>query len=394
MPFAAATPPRMITLVMLPALATLSLNMFLPSLAHMAVDFEAEYALMTLAIAGYLAITSVLTLIIGPFSDRYGRRPVMLVALMIFTLASLICATTGNVYIFLISRVCQGAIIAGWGVALAVVRDTSEPKEAARRISFITMCMSLAPMLGPMVGGVLDELFGWRSNFIAYALFGAATLLLCWVDLGETNRHKSESFTQQFRSYPGLLKTGRYWDYAICMAFSTGCFYIFIAGVPLVAVTLLGLSPALLGLYMGLITLGFAFGTFLSGRLTQRAGLTTMILAGRVVATAGMVISLAFFLGDVTNAYTLFGPIMLVGVGNGLTMPSANAGVLSIRPDLAGSAVGLVGALSVGSGAALTSLTGVLVTEESGGVPLLLIMLAAALVSLAAALHLKWLERR
>lgn len=393
MSLAATTPPRMLTLIMLPALATLSLNMFLPSLANMALDFEAEYALLTLAIAGYLGITAILTLIIGPFSDRYGRRPVMLVALTVFTVASCVCATTENVYVFLVSRVFQGAIIAGWGVALAVVRDTSEAKEAARRISFITMCMSLAPMLGPMVGGVLDELFGWRSNFIVYALFGAATLLLCWVDLGETNQHKSESFTKQFKSYPDLLMTGRYWDYAICMAFSTGGFYIFIAGVPLVAITLLGLSPAVLGIYMGLITVGFALGTFISGRLTQHFSLTTMMISGRVFATLGMIISLAFFLGGIINAYTLFGPVMLVGVGNGLTMPSANAGVLSIRPDLAGSAVGLVSALSVGIGAALTSITGAITTEESGGIPLITLMLVASLISLAASLHLKWLER-
>lgn len=394
MPFAATTPPRTLSLVVFTALATLSLNMFVPSLANMALDFEAEYALLALAIAGYLAVTAVLMLILGPLSDRYGRRPILLVALSIFTVASIVCAVTTNVWVFLAFRVLQGTAIAGWGISLAVIRDTSAPQDAAKRISLITMAMSVAPMLGPMVGGGLDELFGWRASFVAYALFGAGALLLCWVDMGETNKNRSENFSQQFRSYPDLLKNGRYWDYTICMAFSTGCFYIFITGAPVVAMTLLGLSPAMLGVYMGTITVGFTFSTFLSSRLTQRVSLTNLILAGRVIAVAGPLSSLAFFLTGMGNAYALFGPLMLIGVGNGLTMPSANTGALSVRPDLAGSALGLAGALTVGGGAALTTITGALVSAESGAVPLLAILLAATLISLAAALHLKWLTHR
>ncbi|MAZ03041.1 MAG: Bcr/CflA family drug resistance efflux transporter [Sneathiella sp.] len=393
MPLAATTPPRMITLVVFTALSTLSLNMFVPSLANMALDFEAEYALLTLAVAGYLAITAVLMLIIGPLSDRFGRRPVMLTALVIFVVASFVCTLATNVWVFLFFRVLQGAVIAGWAIALAVVRDTAAPEEAARRISLITMAMSVAPLLGPMLGGVLDELFGWRASFVTYTLFGVIALLLCWIDLGETNRNRSENFRQQFRNYPDLLKSVRYWDYAACMAFSNSGFYIFIAGVPLVAVVMLGLSPALLGVYMGTITVGFSCSSFASSRLAHRVPLTSLILAGRLASVAGSLSCLLFFLAGMGNAYTLFGPLMLIGVGNGLTLPSANVGAMSIRPDLAGSAVGLMGALTVGCGAALTGLTGILVSETSGAIPLLTLLLVISLLALAAVLHLKWLER-
>ena len=394
MPIAATTPPRMITLVVFTALSTLSLNMFLPSLANMARDFEADYALLTLAIAGYLGITAVLMLILGPLSDRFGRRPVMLVALIIFVIASFVCSLATDVWVFLIFRVLQGTIIAGWAIALAVIRDTSEPKEAARRISLITMAMSVAPLLGPMLGGVLDELFGWRANFVTYTLFGVVAILLCWFDLGETNQSRSENFRQQFRNYPALLKSGRYWDYAICMAFSNSGFYVFIAGVPLVAVVMLGLSPAMLGVYMGTITIGFTCSTFLSSRLAHRVPLTSQILAGRVIAVIGALSSLLFFLADMGNALTLFGPLVLIGAGNGLTVPNANAGAMSIRPDLAGSAVGLIGALAVGTGGALTALTGTLVSETSGAIPLLILLLVITLISLIAGIHLKWLTLR
>lgn len=394
MRLSAASPPRMITLVMLTALSVLSLNMFLPSLSNMAAAFQADYALVALSIAGYLAITAVLQLVMGPLSDRFGRRPVLLVGVAVFTLASLVCALTTNIWVFLAFRVLQGTIIAGWAVSLAVIRDTVPPQEAASKIGYVTMAMAVAPMLGPMLGGALDELFGWRASFVVYAGFGAAAFGLCWVDLGETNKTPSETFAKQFQTYPALFRSRRYWGYALCMAFSTGAFYTFLAGAPLVAVTVLGLSPAVLGFYLGTITAGFMLGSFLSGRYAKRFPLTTMMIAGRLVAGAGLAVGLALFLVGVVHPIALFGATVFVGLGNGLTMPSCNAGALSVRPKLAGSAAGLAGALTVGVGALLTSATGAIVTETTGVYALLGMMLFCTLSALAAALTVRAIDRR
>lgn len=383
----------MITLVILTGLSVLSLNMFLPSLSNMAVDFETEYSVMTLAIAGYLAITAVLMLVMGPLSDRYGRRPILLLAVSIFTLSSLVCALSTHIWVFLLFRVCQGAIIAGWALSLAVIRDTTEPQEAASKIGYVTMAMALAPMLGPMFGGILDELFNWRASFFAYTCFGLLAFILCWFDLGETNKTRSETFSQQFQSYPELFGSRRYWGYAVCQAFSTGSFYVFIAGAPLVAVTLLGLTPAELGFYMGTITAGFMLGSFISGRSAKNFPLTTMMITGRLVAIFGVIAALVLVAMGHLNVGTLFGALVFVGLGNGLTMPSCNAGILSLRPALAGSAAGLAGALTIGGGALLTTLTGAVVTEESGGYGLLLVLLFCTLMSFVGALAVWFLDR-
>lgn len=394
MPYSAASPPSMFTLVLLTALSVLSLNMFLPSLSNMAADFQADYSLVSLSIAGYLAITAVLQVIMGPLSDRFGRRPVLLAGLAVFTLASLVCALTTDIWVFLAFRAFQGAVISGWLLSLAVIRDTAPPQEAASRIGYLSMAMAVAPMLGPMFGGALDELFGWRANFVVYTGLGVAALALCWIDLGETNTAPSETFAEQFQTYPELLRSRRYWGYALCMAFSTGAFYSFLAGTPLVAVTVLGLAPASVGFYMGTITAGFALGSFLSGRWAKRFPLTTMMISGRLVACAGLVAGLALLLSGFVNEISLFGATVLVGLGNGLTMPSCNAGVLSVRPKLAGSAAGLAGALMVGGGAVLTSITGAVVTEESGAYALLGMMLFASMTALAAALWVRWIDWR
>lgn len=393
----ATSPPRVSTLIMLTGLSVLSLNMFLPSLSNMAGTFRADYALVSLAIAGYLAMTAVLQLVIGPLSDRYGRRPVLLAGLLIFSAASLGCVLSTNIWVFLGFRVAQGVIISGWVVSMAIIRDTSQPQEAASLIGYVTMAMAIAPMLGPMLGGVLDELFGWRSSFMFYALAGAALLVICWADAGETNTSPSETLASQLQSYPELFRSRRFWGYAVCMTFSTGSFYAFLAGVPLVAKTIFNLSPSSLGFYMGTITAGFMVDSFLSGRYAKRFALTTMVLSGRVVACTGLSVGLALLLAGFVHVATVFGAVVLVGLGNGLTTPGCNAGVLSVRPKLAGSASGLAGALSVGgaAGASLSSITGLMLTEGNEAQLLLLgMMLFCSAMGLLATLYVMHLDRR
>ena len=392
--FSAKSPPSMSTLVMLTGLSVLSLNMFLPSLSNMATDFGADYALVALSVGGYLGVTAVLMLVMGPLSDRFGRRPVLLLAMALFSLASLVCALATEVWLFLAFRVLQGVVISGGALSLAVIRDVAPPQEAASRIGYLTMAMAVAPMLGPVVGGALDGLFGWRANFYLFAGLGMVALALCWIDLGETNKSPSQTFAQQMRTFPELFRSRRFWGYALCMAFSTGSFYAFLAGAPLVAVTLLGLSPAALGVGMGSITAGFILGSFLSGCFARRYRLSTMMLLGRLVAGTGLLVGLSLFSSGLIHVAAFFGPVFFVGLGNGLTMPSSNAGALSVRPSLAGSASGLAGALTVGGGAVLTTITGVIVTGERGAYALLGMMLFCTLSALLAALAVRVLDLR
>ena len=199
---------------------------------------------------------------------------------------------------------------------------------------------------------------------------------------------------KQFQAYPELFRSRRFWGYALCMAFSTGAFYAFLSGVPLVAETVLALSPATLGFYMGTITAGFALGSFLSGRYAKRYPLTTMMISGRIAACAGLAAGLMLFLAGFVHVISLFGAVVFVGLGNGLTMPSCNAGALSVRPKLAGSASGLAGALTVGCGAVLSSITGAVLTEENGAYALLGMMLFSSLMALVAALYVLRIDRR
>jgi predicted MFS family arabinose efflux permease len=288
----------------------------------------------------------------------------------------------------------QGAIISGYTVSLAVIRESARPQKAASVMGYVAMAWAVAPMLGPMFGGTLDELFGWRASFWAFLCLGLAGFALCWIDLGETNRSPSETLVQQFRTYPALFRSRRFWGYALCMAFSTGAFYAFLGGAPLVAKAVFGMSPAALGFYMGTITAGFILGSFLSGRFAARHALTTMMIAGRLVACGGLVLGLALLLSGVVHVVTLFGACAVVGVGNGLTMPSSGAGAMSVRSGLAGSASGLSGALTVAGGAVISAITGAILTAENAAHGLLGMMLLSSVLGLVAALYVLWLDGR
>lgn len=380
------TPPTIATLILLTGATTLSLNMFLPSLVNIAAEFETNYALVSTSIAGYLVATAVLQVIIGPLSDRYGRRPVMLWAVAVFAAASLGCLLAQDIWTFLAFRMLQGAIITGGALARVIVRDTSDPAEAVGLLGYISMAMAIAPMLGPMVGGVLDEFFGWRSSFALYTVIGFALMALTWVDLGETNTSPSATFGHQFKAWPYLVRSHAFWAYSGCVAFSTGAFYAFIAGVPLVASAFFDMSPGVLGVYMGSITGGFFCGSFAAARLAKRTPPLTMMITGRILACLGLSGGLVLFSIGVVHEFALFGATIFVGVGNGLTMPAANVGVMSVRADLAGTASGLSGAMTVACGAVLTWMAGTLVNADTGAIMLLTLMLSASLLSLISAI--------
>lgn len=386
--------PHLVTLVMAAAMGSLAMNIFLPSLPGMAHHFGSDYAVMQLAVSLYLAATALLQLFIGPASDRFGRRPVMLTCFAIFLVGTLAAVYAPTVEALLACRLLQAFSSAGMAISRAVVRDTVGTAEAASQLGYITMGMSVVPMIGPMIGGFLDELYGWQASFWLTLAFGAVVFVIVLADLGETNRDRSESLAAQFRAYPQLLGSPRFWGYSLTAAFTTGAFFAFIGGGPFVASEMLYLTPSQYGFYFGIISLGYMFGNFLSGRYAGRIGINRMMLSGNVVAAAGMLLAIILFGTGVHHPLSLFGPVFFTGVGNGLTLPSANAGIVSVKPQLAGSASGLGGALQIGGGAALSVLAGALLTPQTGPFPLLWVMLLSSVAAAFCTFYVIHVARR
>jgi len=388
------TPPHLLTLTALAGLSALSTNVFLPSLPGMAQDFGAPYAVLQLSVALYLGLSAVLQVLIGPISDRFGRRLVLIGALALFLLASLGTVLARDAATFLACRMAQAVVAAGMVLSRAVIRDVTEGAEAAARIAHVTLGMSLVPMIGPVLGGFLDQAFGWRANFTLLFGLGLIVTALIWADLGETLPERPSSFSKQLRQYPALLGSGRFWGYALAAAFGSGAFFAYLGGGPFVGDQVFHLGASEVGIGFAVSAAGYSLGNALSGRFSTRVGLNRMVLWGTAVTAGGMGVLLLGTLVGLHDPVFFFGMMISVGLGNGLATPNANAGMLSIEPALAGTASGLGGAIMIGGGAALAALAGAMLGPQTGELPLVAIMFGSGLASVFAILWVIALDHR
>ena len=387
------SPPHLITLVLVAAVGPVVMNTFLPSLPAIARFFVTDPQTSQLSVSLFLAATAVFQLVIGPLSDNYGRRPVLIGFFVITLAATLVCIFAPNFEIFLAGRILQAASAAGMVLSRAIARDLAGPNEAASLIGYIVMGMTLMPMLAPILGGYLEDLYGWTASFYVMLGFSLLVLIIVLVDLGETNQHKSDSFTTQFREYPELVTSRRFWGYTATAAFSSGVFFAFLGGGPLVASEVFKLSPTGYGIYFAVIGMGYLIGNFFSGRVATRFGINKMMLSGNIVLAAGISVAALLASFGLQHPMSFFGPCFFLGMGNGLTLPSANAGLVSVRPKLAGSASGLGGSLQIAGGAALAIIAGFLFSPEYGKISLIIVMLASALCAIASSLYVIHVER-
>ena len=388
------TPPHIITLVTAAALGPLAMNVFLPSLPGITDYFATTEATSQLSVSLYLTAVALLQLVFGPLSDKFGRRPVILIAFCIMIVGTLICIFATTIEWFLAGRIIQASASAGLVLSRAIARDITQGTDAAVLIAYITMGMSLAPMIGPLLGGYLDEFYGWQASFYLTLGFGIFALSLAYFDLGETNKEKQNSVKEQIEAYPELLRSRRFWGYAITAMFSSGAFFAFLGGGSLLADRVYGLSPSQYGFYFMFISLGYLLGNMISGRITKRIGINQMMLSGNIIVGLGLAASIIMILSGSTHPFAFFGFVFFVGLGNGMTLPSANAGVVNVRPNLAGSASGLAGSLQLGGGAILSVIAGYTISAENGAAPLATMMLITIICASLSTLYVMRVERQ
>lgn len=393
----AATPPprspHILTLVIATASSALAMNVFLPSLPSIARDLSTDYAVVQLMVSIYLFATAGLQLFIGPASDRLGRRPVLLACLAIFVVSSLLAVFAPTIEILLLLRFFQAFGAGGMVISRAVVRDTVDSNEAASRIGYITMGMALVPMVAPAFGGILDEYYGWRASFALTFFYGVVAMLVVYLDLNETNRTPTKSISAQFRVYPELIASRRFWSYTLTAAFTAGAFFAFLGGGPYVASEMLGIAPSTYGFYFVLVSIGYMAGNFMTARFSTRVGRNALMITGNIVAAAGGILGIILFALGLDHPVSLFLPTGLVSVGNGMSLPTAYAGIVSVRPRLAGSASGLGGAIQMGGGAVLSILAGAMLSLDSGPYPLFAVMFVSSVLAICATLYGIYVDR-
>jgi DHA1 family bicyclomycin/chloramphenicol resistance-like MFS transporter len=371
---------RLLTLLIaMTGVSSLSLNILVPAIPSMVTRFATDPSNVQLTVSLYLTGLAVSQLVFGPLSDRFGRRPVVLTGLALASIASTFAIFANTIASLVAWRVTQSlGASTGQVIGRAIIRDLYERERAASMIGLVTSVVVLMPMAAPMIGGILDTLFGWESIFIFSACLAGGIFIWAAIALPETRVNAAaKSGRKQFASdLRGLAENPVFFGYALCAGFGSAPFFCFLGGVPYVAVTMLGRTSAEYGAWFFLPSIGFMSGNFLVSRLTVRFGIDALIWWGIALTVIGCLASAALYVAlPGWEMATIFLPQIVVGIGNGLLLPTAIAGAVSIRPQVAGTASGMTGFVQMMIGAAGAQLSGQMLAGASTAMPLLLLML-------------------
>ena len=341
-------------LAALTAVGPLSTDMYLPSLPAIAETFGASTGATQLTLSVHLAGFAGSQLFYGPLADRCGRRPVLLGGFALYMIGCFVSLFVASIEQLIAARLLQ-AVGAGASVVLAraIVRDLYEGPEADQMLARMAAIMGLVPAAAPMLGGVVENLYGWKANFIAMGAFGAALAVIVTTSLDETlppARRQSAAPAAILANYRRLLMDRSYLKYlAIASAAFCGLF-AFISGSSFVLQSEFGLSPIIYGLCFGAMAGGYVTGSLSGARLVRRLGIDgTLRIGGFCAALGGLLMLTA--LSVAPSALSIVLPIVIYGFAIGLTMPQAMAGALTPFPDIAGTASSLLGFLQALAGA-------------------------------------------
>ena len=380
-----ATPWRLLALLMaMTAIGPATLNIMVPALPGLITRLATNAATVQLTLSLFLLSLASAQLLLGPLSDRFGRRPVILAGLALTVAASLAAIAAASIEMLIAIRIVQ-AIGASCGVVIgrAIIRDLFERDRAAAMIGLVATAMVIAPMISPLVGGILDTAFGWEAIFLFIALFSAAVLAWAFMVLPETRAatadHTASALWQDTKL---LIRSAKFQGYVWVGALGSAPFFTFLGGGPHVVVTLMGRSSAEFGLWFAVTSLGYMSGNFTSSRLSQRFGVNAMIIAGIVFELIGasLTVALVATIPDAGPAI-IFLPQLLISYGNGLLLPNAIAGAISIRPQAAGTASGMSGFMQMALGAAATQIVSMLLAGGNSAMPMAWMLLAAVIAT-------------
>jgi DHA1 family bicyclomycin/chloramphenicol resistance-like MFS transporter len=359
---------------------TLAMHIFVPALAMAARDLNASSAAMQMTVSLYVLGLACGQLIYGPLSDRYGRRPVLMAGLVVYTLAGLVCALATQANVLIVARLFQAlGGCSGLVLGRAIVRDTAGTDSAAKRLAMMNLMVILAPALAPLIGSMVAAVAGWRILLVLLCLLGVANFWLAWRKLTETHPGTSSTNVRTLvHEYRGLLGSRQFLGYTVGGGCATTSMYAFIASAPFIFVEQMHRPEHEVGVYLTIMVLGAWLGNLLCGRLLGRLPIGRLLVAGNTISLICVVVALAWALLGQITVPGLLTLMFLFTVGAGVSSPAAITLALSVSPKVVGSASGVYGFVQMAVGALCTALAGL------GSSPLMsamLVMLSACVVA-------------
>ncbi|MEU1516854.1 multidrug effflux MFS transporter [Streptomyces sp. NPDC005811] len=380
----------LVTLVLggLTATPPLSMDMYLPALPEVTRGLHAPAATVQLTLTACLAGMALGQLVVGPMSDRWGRRRPLLAGLAVYVVATVLCALAPTVELLIAFRLAQGlAGAAGIVIARAVVRDLYDGVAMARFFSTLMLISGVAPVVAPLIGAQILRVTDWRGVFALLTVVGLALAALVWARLPETlepaGRHAG-GVGEALRSMRGLLADASFTGYMLTGGFAFAALFAYISASPFVVQEIYGASPQTFGLLFGVNSVGLVLVGQINGKvLVGRVRLDRVLAVGLTVVTlaaAALLLMASGVFGAVGLAPVAAALFVLMSA-MGVTLPNAQTLALMRVRHSAGSASALLGTSSFLIGAIASPLVGI--AGERTAVPMAVVQLAAALVALA-----------
>ena len=335
------------TLTLLLGIQPISTDLYLPALPTLQRELAASVGAAQLTLSALIICFGLGQLVCGPLADRFGRRPVLLVGMALYTVASLLGALAQDIAALIVWRALQGAsMAAAVTCGRSIVRDLFQPAEGARVMSRALGGLGVIAMLSPVLGGALVQTLSWHAALLMTALFGAGTFVFIALRFTETvpvrNRRATQP-SQLLRNWGDVLAhpTFRAWTALLCCSWG-GLFFV-LAGSSFVFINLLGTSRVEYGLILATSSMAYIAGTLLCRRLLLRHGLRGAVRRGAWFSLAGGVGMAGLSLAGVQTVWAIMLPQLLFALGHGIHQPCGQAGVVGPFPEKAGTAASVSG---------------------------------------------------
>ncbi|MCW5700803.1 MAG: multidrug effflux MFS transporter [Rhodospirillales bacterium] len=383
-------------LTALVALGQISTSIYIPSLPSLVNALATDQARVGLTLSLFLLGFAVCQLIYGPLSDRFGRRPVLLAGITLYLGSCIACALAPTIDALIVCRFVQGmSACSGPVLGRAIIRDIYGPMRAVKALAYVGMALAISPAVAPIIGGYLQDWFGWRAAFVFLAVVGFVLLAAIFSLLDETSPNRDASALDPkalMAAYRVLLTSRTFHGYTLSVAFVFAGLMAYTAGAPFVFIEVIGLTPAQFGTLAIFSVVGFFFGSLAAGRLSARFGLDRLLLIGLALCVAGGVSMLVVGVAGYVVVAAIIAPMMVFTSGMGIVLASGIAGAMAPFSTIAGAASAVLGFIQMTVAAVASTVVGSL--AQTSQLPMASVIAATAIAGLAAFVTLVWRPRQ